>query len=100
MTLPKGLPPGLTSYKSTPLFTHESIPESLLTAHKIKAGVWGVLRVTGGRVRYCIDGPPSSAEVVSKGGSVLIEPQVLHHAELLDHDSSFFIEFYRAEGRG
>lgn len=35
--------------------------------------------------------------MVEHGGTVVIEPQALHHVELLDGDSAFFVEFYRAE---
>ena len=96
MTSHGSLPPGLTCYKRTAEFTRETVPAGLLAEHKTKKGVWGLLRVTGGRIRYCIDHPPSSIDVAT-GNAAVIEPQVLHHVELLDPDSSFFVEFYRTE---
>jgi tellurite methyltransferase len=96
VTVHGSLPPGLTCYKRTALFTRETVPAGLLAEHKTKMGVWGLLRVTGGRVRYCIDHPRSSVDV-AEGDAAVIEPQVLHHVELLDPDSSFLVEFYRAE---
>src|SRR5690606_10587163 len=93
------LPPGLACYKRTPLFTPENVPEALLSAHRIKAGVWGLLRVEQGRVRYCLEAEPGSTLEVAKGGTAVIEPEALHHVELLDADSAFFVEFYRSEAR-
>jgi tellurite resistance-related uncharacterized protein len=90
------LPPGLTCYKRTAQFTLGTVPAGLLAEHKTKMGVWGLLRVTGGRIRYCIDHPPSIVDVAT-GDAAVIGPQILHHVELLDSDSSFFVEFYRAE---
>lgn len=98
MMCPDSFPLGLVCYKSTPQFTHQNIPASLLSAHKLKDGVWGLLRVTSGCIRYCIDRSPSSAEIVATGRAAVIEPEILHHVELLDSDSSFFVEFYRAVG--
>lgn len=91
------LPGGLVCTKRTPLFTVETVPEGLLSAHSVKAGVWGLLRVTRGRVRYCLDKEPAETLVVAEGGAAVIEPEALHHVELLDRDSTFFVEFHRAE---
>jgi tellurite resistance-related uncharacterized protein len=98
MTPPRALPQGMTCYKTTAHFTHHNIPRSLLASHSLKSGVWRLLRVARDRVRYCIDDNPSVSEIVSDGGSVAIAPETSYHVELLDPDSAFFIEFYRADG--
>lgn len=92
------LPPGLNCYRRSSDFTHDSVPQALLASHSVKKGVWGLLRVTSGRVRYHLEGPPPASRVVAAGGTAVIEPEMPHHVELLDADSSFFIEFHRAEG--
>lgn len=92
------MPPGLTHYKTTPSFTATTVPESLLIAHRIKDGVWGLLRVVKGRLRYCIDIDPPRALVVERGSTAVIEPGKLHHVELLDAETEFLIEFHRAAG--
>lgn len=97
MTPSRSLPAGMTCYKTTAHFTSHNVPRSLLASHSVKAGVWGMLRVASGRVRYCVDGNPSFSEIVSNGGAAVIEPDTPHHVELMDADSAFFIEFYRAE---
>jgi hemoglobin len=91
------LPPGLVRYKETPKFTSKSVPGALLAAHSVKAGVWGLLRVLRGRVRYCLDGEVSETLLVEQGATAVIEPEVAHHVELLDEDSTFLVEFHRAK---
>lgn len=93
------LPPGLVCTRRTPLFTRETVPEALLSQHHVKAGVWGLLRVERGRVRYCLDGEPPAAILIAQGGTVVIEPEMPHHVELLDRDSAFFVEFHKAGTR-
>ena len=90
------LPPGLTCYRQTPEFTRCNVPQALLAAHSVKAGVWGLLRVLRGRVRYSLDDEPAESELIGPGGMAVIEPQTPHHVELLDADSTFLVEFHRA----
>jgi tellurite resistance-related uncharacterized protein len=91
------LPPGLTCYRCTAEFTQASVPAALLETHTTKAGVWGLLRVIRGRVRYCLDGDAAEQALIGPGGRVVIEPQAPHHVELLDAESAFVVEFHRAE---
>ena len=39
-------------YKTTPVFDENTLPAGLRREHRTKAGVWGVIRVLGGRLRY------------------------------------------------
>jgi len=89
------LPRGLTRYKVTQPFTGATVPQSLLRAHSTKAGAWGLLRVLSGQVRYCLDNGSNAGVTVAAGGTAVIEPEMPHHVELLDRDSSFLVEFYR-----
>jgi tellurite resistance-related uncharacterized protein len=90
------LPPGLERYKTSSEFTPASVPKSLLTAHSTKTGVWGLLRVRLGRLYYCLDDDPREKQMVERGGTAVIAPEVLHHVELLDANTAFLIEFHRA----
>ncbi len=99
MRIREVLPPGLAFVRRTPLFTRETVPDALLSAHSVRRGMWGLLRVERGRVRYCLDAAPTDTVVVAEGGAAAIEPEVLHHVELLDADSAFFVEFHRPEAR-
>jgi ferredoxin len=98
MRIATTLPAGLVRYKQTPEFTRETVPEALLAVHNVKAGVWGLLRVLRGRVRYCLDEGTREALTVEPGGAAVIEPEVRHHVELLDADSVFLVEFHREKG--
>jgi tellurite resistance-related uncharacterized protein len=89
------LPPGLACYRETAEFNRETVPAALLQAHRIKADVWGLLRVLRGRVRYSIDDEAPETAVVAAGAVAVIEPGLAHHVELLDADSAFRVEFYR-----
>lgn len=95
----EALPPGLVLVRRTALFTRETVPTALLSQHTVKAGMWGLLRVERGRVRYCLDGEAADTHVVAEGGATVIEPEAPHHVELLDEDSAFFVEFHR-QGAG
>ena len=89
------LPAGLVCYRRTPCFTVDNVPQALLSSHSVKAGVWGLLRVVRGRVRYCLDGQAQVSVIVPEGGAAVIAPEVSHHVEPLDMLSTFFIEFHR-----
>jgi hypothetical protein len=42
-------------YKSTPIFDEITLPQKFRHAHNTKAGVWAVIRVLEGQVRYVIE---------------------------------------------
>lgn len=89
----KELPSGLSPYKRTPVFDETSVPAGLLKDHKTKAGVWGVINVTSGTLRYTI---PSQNEVVDLHAGVkgIVEPDVLHHVTPMGA-VKFSVEFWR-----
>jgi len=51
----------LAPYKSTPVFDEDTLPAGLRREHRTRPGVWGIIRVLDGRVRYCILDPVSEA---------------------------------------
>jgi hemoglobin len=94
----RSLPPGLEWYGSSPKFTPDAVPGSLLTAHTTKPSVWGLLRVQSGRLLYCLDVDPPQRLTVEQGGTAVIAPGAPHHVQLLDADTAFLIEFHREAG--
>jgi hemoglobin len=86
---------GLEHYKRTPEFTVENVPKALLSTHITKVGVWGLIRVLSGRLRYHIDAEPFATIDVPAGGATLIKPETPHHVELLERSTVFVVEFYR-----
>jgi tellurite resistance-related uncharacterized protein len=51
------LPEGLTAYKRTPTFDQDTLPIGLRHEHRTKAGVWALIHVVEGRLRYRILDP-------------------------------------------
>jgi tellurite resistance-related uncharacterized protein len=95
----RSLPSGLELYKTSPVFTTQTIPESLLTAHTTKPGVWGLLRVQRGRLLYCLDANSRQQLTLEQGATAVIETGVPHHVELLDADTASLLNF-TARSRG
>ncbi|MEZ5492070.1 MAG: DUF1971 domain-containing protein [Gammaproteobacteria bacterium] len=89
------LPEGLTHYKSTPTFTHESVPSALLADHSTKAGVWGVLNVESGSLKYVITEIGHEAEQRLKAGeSAVIVSEQTHYVKPLGN-VAFHVAFYK-----
>jgi len=51
--------PAPAPYKSTPIFDENTLPVGLQKEHRTKVGVWGIIRVLEGRVRYQVLDPVS-----------------------------------------
>lgn len=90
----KQLPEGVAAYKRTPVFTQETLPAGLRREHATKAGVWGLIHVESGRLRYEIAGDGSVVELVPGDPPGVIEPEVLHSVTPIG-DVRFFVEFHR-----
>lgn len=59
-----GLTPPIP-YKSKPIFDEAALPDALRKEHRTKPGVWGVIRVFEGRLRYCVLAPERAEAVLS-----------------------------------
>ena len=88
------LPPGVSMYRQTPEFDQDSVPRGLLNNHSTKSGVWGVIRVLSGSLRYVVEDEAGHETVLSAGDAALIEPQRVHHVAPVGQ-VRFFVEFYR-----
>jgi len=89
------MPSGYVAYRTTPVFTADTIPRGLLSRHATKAGVWGRLEVLSGSLQFVLEGPGEAREMVKAGESVVIVPEVEHRVETLG-PVEFRVEFYRA----
>ena len=49
---PCGLPDGLVAYRRTPVFDQDTIPAGLRREHRTASGVWGLITVLEGRLRF------------------------------------------------
>lgn len=91
------LPSGLQSYKRTPTFTEATTPVALVNDHSTKQGVWGLIHVEEGRLRYLVtDGRrPFSEQILSpETGAGIIEPTIAHRVEP-SGPVRFHVEFLR-----
>ena len=89
----QSLPEGLQAYRSTPVFTETTVPAGLLKDHETKAGVWGVIHVVSGQLRYRI---PSLGEdtVLSPEQDGIVIPQTPHSVAPLGA-VEFYVAFWR-----
>lgn len=69
-------------YKSTPIFDETTLPAGLRKEHRTKPGVWGVIRVLEGRVRYCVL-DPASETILDPVHPGLVLPDQPHFVEPL-----------------
>lgn len=88
------LPPGVTAYKRTPTFDQDSLPAGLRREHRTKAGVWALIHVLEGSLRYRILDPPSE-EILTVGVPGLVRPEQPHEVEPIG-PIRMFVEFFAA----
>jgi tellurite resistance-related uncharacterized protein len=88
------MPRGCQPYKRTIEFTSRTIPDALRKQHSTKPGVWGVIHVLEGRLRYVIEGPLARERLLEAGSQAVIVPEVPHHVTP-EGDVRFFVEFHR-----
>lgn len=94
---PVELPAGLEAYRRTESFTETTIPASLLQAHHTKPGVWGLIHVADGLLRYRVtDSRRAKLDTIltSDTRPGIVEPTILHNVEPLGH-VRFHVEFLR-----
>ncbi len=88
------LPTGHVLYKRTLTFDQSSLPDGLRKDHATKPGVWGVLHVVSGRLRYIVEPPLAGEHQLAPQRPGIIVPEVLHRIQV-EGDVVFFVEFYR-----
>ncbi|MCP8890180.1 DUF1971 domain-containing protein [Sphingomonas faeni] len=94
---PNELPEGLVLYRQTDIFTESSVPAGLLRDHCTKAGVWGLIQVAEGRLRYHVTDQRRTGAVSILAPDCapgVVEPTILHCVEPLG-PVRFLVQFYR-----
>jgi tellurite resistance-related uncharacterized protein len=85
---------GPAPYRTTPVFDETTLPAALRREHRTKPGVWGVIRLTEGRLRLCFaDGTVERVLTPSEMGLIL--PEQTHFVEPLG-PMRMQVEFYDA----
>lgn len=72
----------MASYKRTPVFNENTLPTGLRKEHRTKPGVWGILRVYEGRLRYQVLDPISETIIDTKHPGMVL-PEQPHFVEVL-----------------
>lgn len=62
-------------YRSTPIFDEITLPAGLRREHRTKVGVWGVIRVLEGRLRYRVLDPVSEIILDAEHPGIVIPDQ-------------------------
>ena len=79
-------------YKRTAVFDENALPAGLRREHRTKPGVWGVIRVFDGRLRYQVL-EPASEVILEPGRPGLVLPEEPHRVEPLG-PVRMQVEFY------
>lgn len=93
----QAVPSDAEPYKRTQSFTEATVPAGLLQDHSTKQGVWGLIRVEQGRLRYIVTDPrlaPVEGVLTADAPPGVVEPTVLHRVEPLGA-VRFHVEFLR-----
>src|SRR3546814_129852 len=91
------LPAGLQSYQRTATFTEATMPAALMNDHSTKEGVWGLIHVEEGSLRYFITDarrPISERSLTPGSGPGVVEPTITHRVEA-SGPVRFYVEFLR-----
>lgn len=88
MTTTSSMPP----YKCTPVFDENTLPAGLRKEHRTKPGVWGIIRVIEGRLRYRVLDPVSE-KILDPQHPGLVLPDQPHFVEALG-PMRMQVEFY------
>lgn len=86
-------PENLESLRCTPEFDQNSIPTRLMKDHTTKSGVWGMIHVTSGKLRYVCQAPVKSEVVLEPEIKGVIPPNLPHHIEAMGL-VNFYVEFF------
>ena len=87
------LPDGVKAYSKIGPFNQDTIPKGLLKTHNTKSGVWALLEVQAGQVRYVITEAEDQGEhILNNDKSGVIAPLHIHHLEIIE-DVQFTVTF-------
>lgn len=89
-----GLPDGLKPYKRTPVFDQDTLPAGLRRAHRTRPGVWALIHVIEGRLRYRVLEPFHETEL-APGVTGVVRPGQPHEVEPLG-PVRMYVEFHAA----
>ena len=77
------MPEGLSLIRSGLEWTEQTVPQRLLSVHRLGPGTWGRIAVHSGQLRFIMSSEPPIDVVLGPGSSQAIPPQVEHEVQLL-----------------
>lgn len=72
------LPADARAYRHLGPFDADAIPAGLWRRHDLKSGVWGLLSVEVGSIRFCWDDAEGGTHILSAGDVLLVPPTIPH----------------------
>lgn len=92
----KSIPDTVAHYKSTGVFTEQTIPAALQRAHTTAAGVWGRITILEGSLLYRITDARAAHEelLLTPEQAGVVEPQIEHEVQLVG-PVRFQVDFHR-----
>ncbi|NGZ87168.1 DUF1971 domain-containing protein [Duganella aceris] len=92
----KTIPDTVAHYKSTPVFTEESVPAALQRSHTTAAGVWARITILEGSLLYRITDASQATEEVLLTPELpgVVEPRIEHEVNVVG-PVRFQVDFHR-----
>lgn len=88
------LPVGHVSYKKTFELDEDTLPAGLRRDHTTRAGVWAIIHVIAGQLRYIVEPPLASERVLDRDHPGIVVPEVRHRVEPIG-PVRCYVEFFR-----
>jgi len=88
------LPAGYVAYKQTRELDQDTVPDGLRKNHTTKPGVWGVIHVLEGRLRYVVEPPLAREALLEPGITGIVVPEVPHRVEP-EGNVRFYVELHQ-----
>lgn len=88
------IPEGHQPYRRTPSFDASTVPTALREDHSTKPGVWALIHVERGSLRYHRELGAPAMQTLHPGIPGVVVPEVRHRVEPCG-DVSFHVEFWR-----
>ncbi len=92
----KTIPNEYIAYRQTPIFNATTLPPGLRQRHSTKTGIWGIIHVVVGTLRYRIHHPFNSEEILDQQRPGIVLPDVEHDVQPSDN-TEFYVEFWRPD---
>ncbi len=91
------LPDDVVPYRTTKVFTEQSVPAGLLADHRTKAGVWARIEVLSGGLDYVAEDPAPVHQRLIPGVVGVVVPEHPHKV-VMDGPVTFQVVFLAAPG--